>query len=221
LLPRDFIPLAEETGLITQISGWVIEQACQHARLWQTRRPGGTPYGVAVNLSTRQFLDGGLQREIETALREAGLAGDALTLELTESTLLQETDAALAQLEGLRRLGVRLAIDDFGTGYSSLSYLTRFHTDVLKIDPSFVDGVGIDPESTAIVQSIVALASTLGLVTVAEGIESSAQLTTLQALGVEQGQGFLLASPMTAEAFGKLVDAAPPLHAIPRPQQAA
>ena len=192
--PANFIPVAEETGLIVQIGEWVLRQACQQAAQWQ----GIT---ISVNLSARQFEDTGLLQAVRGALVSAGLEPRRLKLEITESTVMRDAAAAEETLRELKRLGVLLAIDDFGTGYSSLGYLKRFPLDTLKIDRSFVSGVGEDARDTAIIRSVLALAKTLGLTVTAEGVETSAQQARLFEMDCDQAQGYLFAKPMPAEAL--------------------
>ena len=187
--PGEFIPLAEETGLILRIGEWVLREACRWA-MRGTRK--GRP--VAVNLSPRQFNDPRLADHVARALKDSGLPPRMLELEITESTAMQQTDATLAALQGLKALGVSIAIDDFGTGYSSLAYLRRFPVDRLKIDRTFVADIGVDDPS-AIVPAIIALAHALGLRVVAEGVETEAQRRFLESCGCDYLQGFLLGKP--------------------------
>ena len=194
--PADFIPIAEQSGLIVAIGRWVLLHACAHARHWSRSLPELLPVTVTVNLSARQLGDVNLIDDVANALRVAGLRRDQLVLELTESTLLANSEETVGILTGLKSLGVRLAIDDFGTGYSSLSYLRRFPVDVLKIDKSFVDGVDGGPGATALASAVIALGNSLGLRTVAEGIENEAQFAALSQLGCKFGQGFLFSHPL-------------------------
>ncbi|HTD77084.1 MAG TPA: EAL domain-containing protein, partial [Chloroflexota bacterium] len=197
--PTTFIPVAEETGLIVPIGRWVLEQACAQAAAWHADVPSDPPLVMSVNLSARQFQDPGLLADIARALETTGLDPRRLKLELTESIAMHDIDATVAKLEALKAAGIQLAIDDFGTGYSSLSYLKRLPVDTLKIDRSFVEGLGHDLLDAAIVQSVVTLAKTLQLSVVGEGIESQAQAAQLRALGCHGGQGFLFARPEPAE----------------------
>jgi diguanylate cyclase (GGDEF)-like protein len=196
--PAQFIPLAEETGLIVPIGQWVLHEACWQLRSWQRHIPRNALCTISVNLSSKQFAQLDLVEQIAATLRDTGLEAHRLQLEITESALMENTEAAARQLAQLRALEVHLQIDDFGTGYSSLSMLHRFPIDTLKIDRSFVSTLGTNPESAAIVQAIVTLGHTLGLDVVAEGIETNAQLIQLRALGCDYGQGFFFASPMEA-----------------------
>jgi diguanylate cyclase (GGDEF)-like protein/PAS domain S-box-containing protein len=198
--PAEFIPLAEQSGLIVPIGRWVLLHACTHARHWSRALPELTPVTVTVNLSARQLGDPHLLDDVANALRVAGLRRDQLVLELTESTLLANSEETVGILTALKLLGVRLAIDDFGTGYSSLSYLHRFPVDILKIDKSFVTGVADGPGASALASAVIAIGNTLGLKTVAEGIEHDAQCAALQRLGCTFGQGFLLARPLPTNA---------------------
>ena len=201
--PAAFIPIAEETGLIVPLGQWVLEQACQQARTWQATSAANTSLVMSVNLSARQFQHPTLVADIERAIRQAGLDPRTLKLEITESVVMQNVERTLETLYALKALGIQLAIDDFGTGYSSLTYLKRFPIDTLKIDRSFVDGLGQDAQDTAIVRSVVALAKTLNLSVTGEGVETAEQQLQLEALGCDLGQGFIFARPAPPE----LVDA--------------
>jgi diguanylate cyclase (GGDEF)-like protein/PAS domain S-box-containing protein len=203
--PVEFIPLAEETGLIVPLGRWVLEEACRQASAWQAQYPSQSPLVMSVNLSGRQFADPGLVADVAGALRAAHLQPKALKLEITESIAMQDAAGAEATMRALKALGVKIAIDDFGTGYSSLQYLKRFPVDTLKIDRSFVNGLGMDEQDTAIVQSVVALAKTLHLDVTGEGIETPTQESQLRRLGVERGQGYLFARPLPAEEVGPLL----------------
>ncbi len=205
LSPSEFIPLAEETGMILPIGRWVLAEACSQARAWQDRYPGPPGLLMSVNLSVRQFQHPELVEEIEQILRETGLAAGSLKLEITESVVMEDADANIVTLRKLDALGVRLEIDDFGTGYSSLGYLKRFPVDVLKIDRSFVAGLGRDPEDTAIVRAVISLAHTLGLAVTAEGIETAEQLVHLREMGCELGQGYFFSQPLPSAAVGGLL----------------
>ncbi len=193
--PNTFIPLAETTGLIVPLGRWVLRQACLQAAAWHENLPGADDLRVSVNLSPRQFQYAGLIGDVRDVLAETGIDPHRVVLEITESLLMQDTDATIAMLEQLRALGVQLAIDDFGTGYSSLSYLKRFPVDILKIDRSFVDGITTDPEDATLAEAVVQLGRALHLQTVAEGIETHDQHSALRMLGCEYGQGYLFAKP--------------------------
>lgn len=194
--PAEFIPVAEETGLIVPIGTLVLRQACFDVHDWQTRFPDTAPPTVNVNLSARQLQDCGLVDEVAAALTESGLPPRSLALEITESVLMHDAASAVVWLRQLKELGVQIAIDDFGTGYSSLSYLQQFPVDTLKIDKSFVDGIGSEAERSALASAIIDLGKTLGLKTVAEGIEQANQAAELALLGCEVGQGYHFARPM-------------------------
>jgi EAL domain-containing protein (putative c-di-GMP-specific phosphodiesterase class I) len=195
--PDQFIGLAEETGLIVEIGALVLRDACRQAARWA--RTGRGDLDVTVNLSARQLADPRIVEEVTEALAEAGLDPRRLVLEITETVLMQDREAAAATLWQLKALGVRIAIDDFGTGYSSLAYLRRFPIDILKIAREFVDGLGRDENDDVITRAIVELAGTLGLQTIAEGIETSDQQDFVTALGCDLGQGYLFSRPVDAE----------------------
>jgi predicted signal transduction protein with EAL and GGDEF domain len=198
VLPAAFIPLAEETGLITPIGEWVLWEACRQVQQWQQLLPPGSePLPVSVNLSARQFVDARLVDMVATALAVTGLSGRALRLEITESVLMDHAETSIAMLDRLKALGVQIQVDDFGTGYSSLGYLHRFPLDALKVDASFVGRLEADPENREIVKTIVALAKNLRMAVIAEGVESQAQRTFLDGLGCESMQGFLFAGPLS------------------------
>ncbi len=205
--PAEFVPVAEETGLIVPIGRWVLEEACRAGGAWQRALAAdgqaARPFSVAVNVSGRQLARGEFVGEVESALAAAGLAPGRLTLELTESTVVHHPEAVRRRLESLRALGVRLAIDDFGTGYSALSYLRQFPIDVLKVDKSFVDPVAGGGQAAALAGAIVALGGALGLRTVAEGIESAEQAERLGAMGCALGQGFYFAAPLDPAEVGE------------------
>ena len=193
--PAEFIPVAEQTGLINELGGWVLRTAIKQARLWQ----GSTPdLYVSVNVSVRQLRRPGLVTEVRAALEAEGLAPGSLTLEITESDLLSDVAVYVERLRALKELGVRLAIDDFGTGYSSLGYLRRLPVDVVKIDKSFVDGITTGSDEWTLALSIVRLVGALGLNTIAEGVEHAAQVAHLLALGCDAAQGFYFGRPAEA-----------------------
>jgi diguanylate cyclase (GGDEF)-like protein len=203
LYPRDFMELAELTGVITSIGAWALETACAQTRLWQDAfQP---QLFVAVNLSARQFLQPGLAEQVKRGLARSGLEGRFLELEITESLAMQKADATIDTLRELKELGVRISIDDFGTGYSSLSYLKRFPIDTLKIDRTFVSEIHADPGDAAIATTVIAMARSLGLRVVAEGVEREEQVWFLQAHRCDQVQGFLFSRPVAAERFDELL----------------
>jgi diguanylate cyclase (GGDEF)-like protein/PAS domain S-box-containing protein len=203
--PDEFIPIAEETGLIVPIGRFVLREACRQMAEWRRRLPGGGNLSVSVNLSSKQLASPTLIEDLERILAETGLDPSALKLELTESTLIDDPEAAHRLLERLRAQGVRLYIDDFGTGYSSLSYLHHFAIDGLKIDKSFVDMVGQPSRKAAIVPSIVSLAHSLGIDVVAEGVETEEQADALRHLQCREGQGFLFSRPITSDEAAGLI----------------
>jgi EAL domain-containing protein (putative c-di-GMP-specific phosphodiesterase class I) len=214
--PGDFIPLAEETGLIVPMGAWILREACRTGRGLQPAQPGGAPVSVCVNLSGRQLQESSAVRDIADALKETGLDPSDLILEITEGVLMRDPDAVLGKLEDLKAIGVRIAIDDFGTGYSSLSNLGRFPVDIVKVDRSFVQRLGSGGPEATLTAAIVELAATLELTPVAEGIEDDDQLQRLLALHCEEGQGFLFARPMGTGEIAAFVDAHRAPGAAPR-----
>ncbi len=206
--PAEFIPMAEESGLIVPLGCWVLAEAATQAGRWRKHvveggddnhsRPG--PFTVAVNLSGRQLAHPGFLGDVSAVVDESGVAPETLCFEITEDALIDATGATLRTLERLKERGFRLAIDDFGTGHSSLTWLRRLPADILKVDRSFVAGLGTDREDTAIVRAVVGLGQALGLVTVAEGVETEAQLEVLKELGCDWAQGCYFARPGPAEA---------------------
>jgi diguanylate cyclase (GGDEF)-like protein/PAS domain S-box-containing protein len=202
--PGDFIPLAEETGLIDPIGRWVLEEACGQLRAWDATWPAAG-LTMSVNVSARQLAEPAFVADVATLVHDHALAPGRLVLELTEGVLLRDTEATLTTLRDLKQTGVRLAIDDFGTGYSSLSYLRQFPIDMIKIDRSFVASMSNGPDETALMQSILKLSDTLHLETVAEGIEDAGQLAQLRTLGADLGQGFLFAKPLAPDDIGALL----------------
>jgi diguanylate cyclase (GGDEF)-like protein/PAS domain S-box-containing protein len=202
--PSDFIPLAEESGLIIELGRWILETACRQTRDWQDAT-GRFDLTISVNLSGRQIADADLVADVARVLATTGLEPSCLTLEITETTLVRDVDTTIAAFRALKALGVRLAIDDFGTGYSSLSYLRQFPIDILKIDRSFVASLDEGSDSSALVRSILNLSATLRLDTVAEGIETAEQWHALESLGATRGQGYLFARPMAPTEMGGLL----------------
>jgi diguanylate cyclase (GGDEF)-like protein/PAS domain S-box-containing protein len=189
LAPADFVPVAEDTGLILPIGVWVLEQACRQAAQWPDA------IRISVNLSARQLTDPSLLEAVTRVLRETALLPDRLCLEITESALMVDAEAAIEAVTALKLLGVRIGIDDFGTGYSSLSYLKRFPVDVLKVDRSFVHGLGVDEQDAALVAGVIHVAQALSLTTVAEGVETDEQRICLRSLGCETAQGYFFGRP--------------------------
>jgi diguanylate cyclase (GGDEF)-like protein/PAS domain S-box-containing protein len=197
LAPIDFIPIAEETGIIVELGRWVLRQACAQGAEWQAAHPD-RDLGIAVNLSPRQLLDARLIDDVAAALLDSGLDARTLTLEITEGVFLADRIAAVARLHGLKELGVQVALDDFGTGYSSLSRLREMPIDLLKIDKAFIDGVADNTESIGLVEAILRMAETLALDTIAEGVEHVEQAEQLASLGSEYVQGYLYSRPLPA-----------------------
>ena len=206
LPPSEFIPSAEQTGLIVPLGRHVLSEACMQAATWKDTHAVGEKLRVSVNVSAKQLGQPGWADEVAQILAESGLAPRQLVLEITESVLMDDADATAVRLEELRRLGVRIAIDDFGTGYSSLGYLRRLPVDILKIDKSFIDGVAEGPHESALARAVVKLASTLRLEAVAEGISSRRQLLQLRRLRCPYGQGFFFSRPQPAAAIPGLLD---------------
>jgi diguanylate cyclase (GGDEF)-like protein len=202
--PMDFIPLAEESGMIVPIGEWVLREACQKIAEWNSRR-ADRPLTVSVNVSAVQLDQNNLAQIVQAALDDSGLPAKQLVLELTESLLVDHRPATLDRLHEIKALGVRLAIDDFGTGYSSLAYLRRFPVDIIKIDKSFVDDVVDEPAAAALTHGIIQLGRALHLSTIAEGIEDAGQLTELTDGDCELGQGYFFAEPLTQAALGDLL----------------
>ena len=203
ILPKNFIPVAEESGLIVEIGRWVLEEACRQASTWQGE---GRPLGVSVNVSARQLEHDTLVDDVRDALHASGLDGGSLTLEITETALMRDSEAALERLRALKTLGVAIAIDDFGTGYSSLAYLRQFPVDALKIDRSFISGIAASKDSSnALIHTLVQLGKTLGMKTVGEGIEDRVQLRNLQREQCDLGQGLVFAGPLEARSIDELL----------------
>src|ERR1700730_1445010 len=205
LQPLDFIPVAEETGMIREIGWWNLQKACRQISAWNESRTAGSPLTMSVNLSVKQFLQPNLAAEIGKLLREVGLPPDILKLEITESTVMADPSAAVETLLQIKSLGVQLSIDDFGTGYSSLSYLHRFPLDTLKIDSSFTKAMGQEGDSTEIVRTILPMANSLRLNVIAEGVETAEQLPILRKLQCEYAQGYYFSKPVTADEAGALL----------------
>ncbi|HXY94718.1 MAG TPA: EAL domain-containing protein [Acidimicrobiia bacterium] len=202
VLPAEFIPLAEETGLIVPLGVWALEQACRQAASWHAAAADGTRLSISVNLSPRQLAEPALPNDVARVLSDTRVHPDAVWLEITETTLMRDAESALSALGALRALGLHLAVDDFGTGYSSMAYLERLPVELLKIDRSFVSDMGHRADSAAITTAIVSLAHGLNLETVAEGIETPEQLQRLRAMGCDLGQGFLFGPARPAAFYG-------------------
>jgi len=196
--PAQFIPIAEEMELILQLDLWVLRQACRQMKIWQEQYPNAPLFSVSVNISSRQFKQPNLIREIVQILEETTLESNRLKLEITESALIDNPELAAITLDQLRELGVNLSLDDFGTGYSSLSYLHRFPVNTIKIDRAFINRIDNRQEGLEIVRTIVMLGQTLGMDVVAEGIETEEQLALLQQLQCKCGQGYFFSRPLPA-----------------------
>jgi EAL domain-containing protein (putative c-di-GMP-specific phosphodiesterase class I) len=206
--PSEFIPVAEESGLIPPIGRWVVERACQQSLAWHQLRPDARPIDMTVNLSARQFAQRDLPEVIAAILSRTGVDPVHLKFEITESVLVEKSGTAEEMLRELKSLGVQLILDDFGTGYSSLSYLHRFPFDAIKIDRSFIEGLGIQQERSAIVEAIVGMARALDLGTIAEGVENEVQLSELRRLGCGYAQGFLFSGPLEVREMTGLLERA-------------
>jgi diguanylate cyclase (GGDEF)-like protein/PAS domain S-box-containing protein len=206
--PSEFIPVAEESGLIHPIGRWVIERACQQSIAWHQLRPDSRPIDMTVNLSARQFAQRNLPEVVEGILNRTGLDAVHLKIEITESVLVEKSGAADEMLRELSGLGLQLILDDFGTGYSSLAYLNRFPFDAIKVDRSFIEGLGIEQERSAIVEAIIGMAQALDLRTIAEGVENEVQLAELRRLGCGYAQGFLFSGPLTVREMTGLLERA-------------
>jgi EAL domain-containing protein (putative c-di-GMP-specific phosphodiesterase class I) len=202
ITPDDFIPVLEETGLIVPVGRWVVQEACRQAAIW---RAHGHPLNMSVNVSMRQLESDELVTDVAEALSASGLDASSLTIEVTESTLMRDADATVARLRRLKDLGTLIAIDDFGTGYSSMAYLRQFPVDILKIDRSFVAEVDGSTDSAALIHTLVELGRTLGLITLAEGIEDDVQLDWLRYEHCDVGQGFIFSRPVEADAIEVLL----------------
>jgi diguanylate cyclase (GGDEF)-like protein/PAS domain S-box-containing protein len=199
--PIEFISVAESTGLIVPLGKWVLNGACRQAQSWRQSGVADDAFYISVNLSARQLQDPALLEDVARAIEDSGLPAEALVLEVTESVIMEDFDVAIARLQALKDLGLRLAVDDFGTGYSSLSYLRNLPVDAVKIDKSFVDRVALDPAGAAMVRSVIDLSVALGLTTIAEGVERPDQLAALNDLGCNSIQGYLFAKPMSNRLF--------------------
>ncbi len=205
IFPEEFIPLAEETGLIIPLGRWMLRETCRQAREWQMQYPTASLLAMSVNLSVKQFKELNLVREIAEALKESEMEPRSLQLEITESVLADNVEYAVDLLQKLKGLGIRLAMDDFGTGYSSLTTLQRFPLDELKVDRAFVGGLGKNTQDVPIVKLVVDLAHAMGLQALAEGVETTEQLAQLRSMGCDQGQGHYFCKPLAAEAATTLL----------------
>jgi EAL domain-containing protein (putative c-di-GMP-specific phosphodiesterase class I) len=212
-MPGEFLPLAEETGLIVPLGRWVMREACRQMAEWQREFPQQPPLTVSVNASSRELADPDLVPSVARTLRECRLDPGSLRIEVTESSIVEDQDAAAATLRRLQEIGVSLEIDDFGTGYSSLGRLHEYPFSTVKIDRSFVKDLETDPESLQLVETILRLAEGLGLGVVAEGIETREQLAKLTSLGCGYGQGYYFSRPADRESTGKVIQASILEHA--------
>ena len=206
LPPRDFVDVAESTGLIVPLGDWVLNVACRQAREWREAGTVGEEFYISVNLSARQLAEPTLVESVACALRASGLPPHALVLEITESTLMLDSEAGLARLKSLKELGLRLALDDYGTGYSSLTRLDRLPIDIVKIDKSFVDQVAVNPKGRALVKSVIEMTRALGIGSIAEGVEQHDQLATLHEMKCGYIQGYFFAKPMPSKDAGRVLE---------------
>jgi EAL domain-containing protein (putative c-di-GMP-specific phosphodiesterase class I) len=203
IAPANFITFAEDSGLIVPLGEWVLRAACEQLKAW--RNSGLAGLRMAVNLSPRQFRQPDLTRRIASILRDAGLSGELLELEITEGSVMQDPEASVRMLQELKDMKITISIDDFGIGYSSLHYLKRFPIDCLKIDQAFVRDIHRNPADVAIVRAIIALAKGLNLAVIAEGVETAEQGTMLRLFGCEEAQGFFFSRPRPAAEIEELV----------------
>jgi len=207
--PTEFVPVAEETGVILPMGQWILREACRQMAKWMERFPHMRDLSISVNLSARQLQQADLVEEVRRILESTGVRPGQLKLEVTETVLMDDPAFSTAVVERLGELGVQVQIDDFGTGYSSLSYLSRLKIDTLKIDRSFIGSLGMPGERAVIVEAIIRLARELGITVIAEGVETVEQLESLRGLECKHGQGFLFSMPVTADAAGELLAAQP------------
>lgn len=203
--PAEFIPLAEDTGLIIALGRWVLEEACRQLRVWQVQFPAQPPLTISVNLSVKQFAQVNLVEQISQILQQTNLPPCSLKLEITESLLMENQESVTVVIQQLKALGVSLSLDDFGTGYSSLNYLHRFPIDTLKIDRSFVSRMEFGNESWEIVRAIAMLTNALDIDVIAEGIETKEQLAQLSTLDCKYGQGYFFSKPLDSATATALI----------------
>jgi EAL domain-containing protein (putative c-di-GMP-specific phosphodiesterase class I) len=213
MMPAEFIPPAEEAGLIDLVGIWSLREACRQLAAWTSRMPGASQLGMTVNVSSRQLMHPEFTEQVASAVRDVGIRPDSLCLEITETTLIHSLDLAATVLGELRALGVQVYLDDFGSGYSSLSYLHRFPVNTLKIDRSFISSLGTKREQPAIVESIIALARSVGANVIAEGVETRNQLRLLRHIGCGYAQGFLFSEALAPGAAETLIARGPVLSA--------
>jgi EAL domain-containing protein (putative c-di-GMP-specific phosphodiesterase class I) len=214
-MPGEFIPIAEETGLIVPLGEWILRESCRQVREWQKRFPARSHLTISVNLSCKQFMQLDLADRVAEILRETGLEARFLRLEVTESHVMENSQMAITIMNRLRELGVKLSIDDFGTGYSSLSYLQRLPINYLKIDRSFVNVMNSNHENSEIVRAIIMLAKNLNMQVIAEGIETEEQALQLINLDCPFGQGFLYSKPTDAAQAEAILENVLPLNTLP------
>lgn len=206
--PSEFIPVAEDSGLIVPLTQWVLRRACEQGQAW--RAMGLSPLCISVNVSAIDFRQRDFTDNLAEILTQTGLPPAQLELEITESVLMQNVDDTVATLNTIKAMGVRLALDDFGTGYSSLSYLRRFSIDVLKIDQSFVRGMSVNSQDAQLISAIIGMGKSLNMSIIAEGVETIEQLNFLQAQRCEEGQGFLFSKAVPPKDFAQLMQAGHP-----------
>jgi EAL domain-containing protein (putative c-di-GMP-specific phosphodiesterase class I) len=205
LAPSQFISVAEEAGLVVPMGRWVLEEASRQRVRWHQEHPHVPPLVMSVNLSAKQLQHPDVAETVEETLKETGFDAHYLSLDITETLYIEALEGNTAALDKLKKMGVRISIDDFGTGYSSLAYLKRIPADALKIDKSFIKGIGEDLEDTAIVRMIIELAQTLGMEVIAEGVESEEQAQQLKEMGCDRGQGFYFAEPLPPQAIAEFL----------------
>ena len=205
--PGEFMPVLESSGLIVPIGDWIIEEVCRQSRAWQDDHPDRPPLNIKLNVSARQLAQANFHQTLTTALETTGADPDRLCLEFTAGALMFDVTTAWATLREVKALGVSLALDDFGTGYSSLSYLRQFSIDLLTVDKSFVDGIGVSREDVTIIEHVIGLAKALGIVTVAEGVETEAQVEALRSLSCDLAQGYWFSHPQPPTVISQLLDA--------------
>jgi EAL domain-containing protein (putative c-di-GMP-specific phosphodiesterase class I) len=203
--PGDFVPVAEQNGLIEPIGQWVLDRACRQAAQWGEARADSAPIGISVNLSATQLANRRIPEIVAGVLRDARLDPACLSLEITESVLLADAETLAETFAALKRIGVRLVLDDFGTGYSSFSYLTRLPLDALKVDRSYVDGLGTEPRDTAITEAIIVMSHALSLQVIGEGVETSLHVAELRRLGCDFVQGFHVCRPAPASEITRML----------------
>jgi len=206
MLPDQFVPFAEETGLIIPLGKWALREACRQAKEWQERYPSDPPLIVGVNLSARQLEHPNIVDEVEEALRDSGLDPRSLTLEVTESVVVKDEEHNIDAMQRLEAIGIRFALDDFGTGYSALAYLRRLPVGLLKLDRSFLERLGEDAEAEVLLSGVISIASGLGLYVLTEGVETPEQLAQVKALGCDLVQGNYLSEPLPSEAATEILE---------------